>query len=302
MTHTDPRENAAPGVPRHATVMESVEEIRSLARRAATVREAAPPATVREPALSQSAAAARVPVAAEPFRPVERPPMAVLTVIDDGDDSGEILRIRAGTFVIGRVEGDLVIPHDGGISGRHAEIVRRPEGGQFRWYLRDLRSTNGTFVRAANVILHPDQEVLIGRGRFRFEPAGVSQGPGPTSPPGSGAGPPEATRKWQAITPQDLAALSRPSLVELTAQGEGRRFPLNDAETWVGRDPDQCTVVLDDPTADPRHARAYRDPKGRWVLENARSVNGLWVRVQEISIDRGGQFQCGEQRFLVRIL
>src|SRR5689334_8946084 len=157
MLPPDPRENAASGVRRHATVLESVEEIRSLARRAATVREAAPPATIREPVPPQAGVAARsaTPAAtatsapAEPFRPLERPPMALLTVIDDGDDSGETVRIRSSSFVIGRVEGDLVIPHDGGISGRHAEIVRRPEGGQFRWYLRDLQSTNGTFVRAA---------------------------------------------------------------------------------------------------------------------------------------------------------
>lgn len=298
MSTPDPRENAAPGARRHATVMESVEEIRSLSRRAATVREAAPPATVRESALAQPGPVARGAVAAEPFRPVERPPIALLTVIDDGDETGETVRIRAGTFVIGRVDGDLVIPHDGGISGRHAEIVRRPEGGQFRWSLRDLQSTNGTFVRAANVILHPDQEVLIGRGRFRFDPPGAAAVPTPPPQPGAAG----VTRKWQAVAPQDLAALSRPSLVELTPQGEGRRFPLNDPENWVGRAPDQCSVVLDDPTVDPRHARAYRDAKGRWLLENARSVNGLWVRVQEIAIDRGGQFQCGEQRFLVRVL
>ena len=185
--------------------------------------------------------------------------------------------------MIGRVEGDLVIPHDGGISGRHAEIVRRPEGGQFRWYLRDLQSTNGTFVRASNVILHPDQEVLIGRGRSGSSPPARrgrsrSRRPAPA--------PVDATRKWQAISPQDIAALTKPSLVELTPQGEGRRFPLTEPEVWIGRAAGQCAIVLDDPTVDPRHARAYRDPKNRWVLENARSTNGLWVRVQEIPLDR----------------
>ena len=41
--------------------------------------------------------------------------------------SGEMVRIRVPSFVIGRAEGNLVIPHDGGMSGRHAEIGE--EGG-----------------------------------------------------------------------------------------------------------------------------------------------------------------------------
>ena len=79
------------------------------------------------------------------------------------------VRIRPNSFVIGRVEGDLTIPHDGGISGRHAEISRRYENGEHCWYLKDLQSTNGTFVRAATVILSHEQEFLIGSRRFRFE-------------------------------------------------------------------------------------------------------------------------------------
>ncbi len=289
MNPTNPRENAAAaGGRRQATVMESVEEIRALSRRRLTAREE----------VTQTVAIGAPSDAAELFRPVERPTMALLTVFDDGDDAGELIRIRASTFMIGRVEGDLVIPHDGGISGRHAELSRRIEGSQSRWYLRDLQSTNGTFVRAATVILLADQEVLIGRGRFRFDAAAALAVPEPAAVPG----PLNATRKLQGLSPGDLAALGRPSLVEMTPRGEGRRYVLGEPEVWIGRDPNQCTIVLNDATVDPRHARVHRDAKGRWVLENARSTNGLWVRVQEILLDRGGQFQCGEQRFAIKIL
>ena len=75
-------------------------------------------------------------------------------VLDDGDDEGETIRIRRESFIIGRVQGDLVIPHDGNISGRHAEVLRRLEAGRWHWYLRNLQSTNGTFVRVAGGILH----------------------------------------------------------------------------------------------------------------------------------------------------
>ena len=88
----------------------------------------------------------------------------------------------------------------------------------------------------------------------------------------------------------------------MTHKGPARRFPVMPPETWIGRDPRDCGIVLDDPTTEPRHAKVSQNSKGRWVLENARSLNGVWLRVQEIGLDRGGQFQCGEQRFLFKVL
>ena len=78
-------------------------------------------------------------------------------------------------------------------------------------------------------------------------------------------------------------------------------FPITEPESWIGRDPGG-RVVLNDPTVDPRHARVFRDPKRRWVIANSGSVNGVWARVEEIALERGGQFQCGEQRFIIKVL
>src|SRR5262245_22964663 len=104
----DPRDN--PVAPRRqATVLESVEEVRAQVRKAAATTEAV--VTPRPDADRGQET--------QPFRPSARPPMALLYVLDDGDDTGEVVRLRGGSFVIGRVEGDLVIPHDGGMSGRH---------------------------------------------------------------------------------------------------------------------------------------------------------------------------------------
>ena len=287
----DPRGARGPGMPdpprRVATVLESVEEVRALVGRAgATLREPAPvPAAIPRPAADDT----------QPFRPTLRPSMAVLCAFDDGDDDGQTVRIRGDTFVIGRVEGDLVIPHDAGISGRHVEISRRLEGGLYRWYLKDLQSTNGTFVRASSALLHQQQELLLGDRRYRFDAAAA----------GGGAEPPTvtaATRKWQAVDPAEAAGPSHPWLVELTPGGVGRKFPLTAAEHWAGRDPRQCSIVLEHPTISPRHARFHRDDRGRWYVQNARALNGLWLRVQEIPLDRGGQFQCGEQRFAIKVL
>ena len=279
-----------PGQPnaarRQATVLESVEEIRAF------VRGGASKTVVERPGVPTSAGPET-----QPFRPTVRPPMGLLTVLDDGDDAGEAVRVRAGSFVIGRVDGDLVIPHDNGMSGRHAEISRRVEGGVVRWFLKDLQSTNGTFARASTVVLHHEQELLVGGRRFRFE----APSPAAAPEPGPAA---NATRAWQSPgRPAAAGSSPPPTLVELTQGAEARRVPLVGAEYWLGRDSRVCSIVVDDPMVDPRHARVYRDDKaGRWVVANEHSRNGLWARVQEVSLGRGGSFQCGEQRFLFKAL
>jgi pSer/pThr/pTyr-binding forkhead associated (FHA) protein len=208
---------------------------------------------------------------AQPYRPVRRPPLAVLQVLDDDQDEGEWVRLRAARTVIGRTEGDVLIGHDDAVSGKHAEVVRQAEGGKYRWYLRDLGSTNGTYIRVESVVLRNGQELLIGQRRYRFQAAG----------PGG-----EAT----------------PVLVEITPKGEGKRYPLKGADNHVGHDASQCNVALaDDPTVSPRHARIYRDGRGRWQIENLRSLNGIWVRVSQVPVDSSCQFQLGEQRFLLKV-
>src|SRR5438552_2427929 len=100
MNPGDPR--GQPGMARRqATVLESVEDLRAQIRGAAVPKEPVDiPAGAAEPDQD-----------AKPFRPTLRPSMAMLTVLDDGEDTGEILRIRGNSFVIGRVEGNLMIPH-----------------------------------------------------------------------------------------------------------------------------------------------------------------------------------------------
>ena len=52
----------------------------------------------------------------KPYRPTVRPPICVLTLFDDGKTEGEVVRIRSTRFVIGRSDGDLLLPHDEQIS------------------------------------------------------------------------------------------------------------------------------------------------------------------------------------------
>jgi hypothetical protein len=276
---------------RQATVLESVEEIRAQIRGMTAQEEPidAPVSVTSGPGVGADQDTVT-------YRPMLRPSMALLHVLDDGGDSGEFVRIRAGSFVIGRVQGNLTIPHDGGMSGQHAEISRRFENGEHCWYLKDLQSTNGTFVRASTVILSHEQEFLVGGRRFRFElPVAAEQKAAVDAES-------NATRKWESLGGAAAMPGGLPKLVDVSPGRADRRFPLAAGEQWLGRDPTQCSIVVDDPMVDRRHARVYRDEKNRWIIANARSRNGLWARIQEVSLGRGGFFQCGEQRFFVKVL
>ena len=227
------------------------------------------------------------------FKPSLRPPVALLIVFDNGADDGETVRVRGERFVIGRSEGDLLLPHDGQVSGRHAELVRHHnDDGSWDWVLTDLGSTNGTFVRAGSAVLKDGQELLIGRTRYRFD-AGMTA---PT-PDGDAPALPRTTVTWDSDAGPPL-----PSLVELLPSGVGARLPLLESEYWAGADRTACAIVpTDDPFVSPRHARLTRDAKGRWHIANNKSVNGVWLRVEQMELASSCQFQIGEQRFSFKV-
>ena len=161
------------------------------------------------------------------FHPTERPPMPTLLVLDDGADDGELVRVRQERFVIGRAEGDLLIPHDGQISGRHAELRHVLSKEKHRWHLLDLKSTNGTFVRIGHALLEHAQEFIIGRTRLRFEHPQPDAASSKRSNAADGA-----TRPWQSA-PQDLA----PAVVAVDSNGNGQRARSRTRSSGLARTP-----------------------------------------------------------------
>ena len=90
----------------------------------------------------------------------------VLEVLD-GDRVGDVVPVGDRAVRIGRRPGNDLILADEKTSGVHAEVV--PEGD--RHVLRDLGSTNGTFLdgkRVTELVLTPGDEVTIGRWRVKF--------------------------------------------------------------------------------------------------------------------------------------
>src|SRR4051794_20065232 len=157
-----------PAPPREATYLESDEEIRQAiqARQARRAGKAAAGGPAVGPAADSSARLDHDP---RPERPQDRPPMALLCIVDDGKADGEWIRLRGDRYLIGRTEGAICIPHDGMMSGRHAELSRVKTATGFRWVLLDQKSTNGSFVRIGRSVLADQAEFLVGRGRYRFE-------------------------------------------------------------------------------------------------------------------------------------
>jgi pSer/pThr/pTyr-binding forkhead associated (FHA) protein len=236
----------------------------------------------------------------QPWRPVHRPPMATLHILDDGRNTAESVRIRTASCVIGRTEGDVMVVHDSQISTRHAEVTRALQEGKYSWRLHDLGSTNGTFARVKAAALKDSSEIMVGRHRFRFRTdSAVDKEPGVAAL----AEVPDIRQTccWQTAE-STAVPVGRPYLVELLAHGEGRRFPLQHDCEWMGRDSRQCSLTFpDDATMNSRHARLSCDSEHRWYIEDSGSLNGVWLRVTDVALSSQGSFLLGEQVFVIVI-
>ena len=231
----------------------------------------------------------------QPYRPTVRPPSALLIMCDDGENSGEVIRLRSDRFIIGRTEGDLQLPDDEQVSSRHVALTRQVIAGETRWVVTDLQSRNGLFVRVGKAPLAHMSEVLIGGGRYRLE---IMQ---------------QAVAETAAFSDLNLQApstrgfnnnmaLGSEMLTELLAGGPGARIALNRESYWIGSDADCDVCRSADPFVSGKHANLSRSPKGTWVIQNNNTLNGIWLRMPQITLERGKkcEFQIGEQRFRLR--
>jgi hypothetical protein len=93
----------------------------------------------------------------------------VLEILD-GDRAGDVVPVAERALRIGRKPGNDVILADEKTSGVHCEVA--PEGD--RHVLRDLGSTNGTFLdgkRVTELVLTPGDVITVGRLRVKFRDA-----------------------------------------------------------------------------------------------------------------------------------
>lgn len=200
------------------------------------------------------------------YRPRFRPPMAVLKIMDDNQKTGEMVRFRGNRLIIGRDKGDVVIPHDKVMSGRHAEILRRFEDDNYVWHLHDLQSRNGSYVKIDFIRLRNGDELLIGSSTYVFEDS----------------------------------RQTAPRLRELGSR-HPRQVKFKSKEFLIGRNGDTCLSTLgNDPLLEEEHLR-ITFTKDRWCVMALASKNGVWARVDQVELTNGTRFQLGEQRFQLLI-
>ena len=276
---TDPMNSDAPP----PTQLESDEEVR---RVQAELREAT----------TQREQSGRGEIVELPYRPTSRPPVAALVACDDGKDTGELFRIRGDQFVIGRGEGDLQLPHDDMVSARHAAITRQNVGGKPRIVVTDLQSRNGLFVRVSKAPLNHQAEVLIGSGHYRLE---IIQDVVPETAEMEGhfMGQPSGTRAMDAKATPGSVMLS-----EIVAGRAETKIKLDESRYTVGRGSNCEIRRAEDPFTADKHATLARSERGTWVIENHRTLNGVWLKIPQIVVGDGKscEFRVGEQRFRLK--
>ena len=85
-----------------------------------------------------------------------------------GADKGKVIELALPTIQIGRLGADLNLS-DGKVSSLHCELRMTPEG----YRLRDLGSTNGTYVKGVRVVdgfIQPGSVIQIGKSAVSFDP------------------------------------------------------------------------------------------------------------------------------------
>ncbi len=126
----------------------------------------------------QAAAPRPIPQPETGFGPprIEAPPVASAPDIIWLDIGGQRYDLSPGQTCLGRGDEADIIIDDPGVSRRHAELTRHSDAGGGGVTLRDLGSTNGTFVdahRITSVALTNGSQITLGRTRviFRQDPA-----------------------------------------------------------------------------------------------------------------------------------
>ncbi len=175
--------------------------------------------------------------------------------VSEGKERGTVMRVDAD-LLLGRQAPDEEgkLGGDPRISRRHARVWRGEDG---RLSVEDLGSANGTFVNDERVsaarVLEPGDLVRVGSTVL------------------------EVTGSARQVAERPSA--EAPAV--LTISGEGRRLPMTD-ELVIGRGVSGEGRLSEDLELSRRHARVWREPDGRIMVEDLGSANGTFVNGERV--------------------
>ncbi len=221
----------------------------------------------------------------------------VLVARDGSEGASFALSEGAENVDIGRSEGDVIL-NDGYVSPRHGRVTLR--GGEY--FLRDLASTNGIFVRipfvgrlglegAVEQALADQDLFLVGQQVLRFEVVRhADEGFGVASENGTFLFGTPASPRYARLTQRTVEGVVRDV------------FYIRKAETVIGRESGDI-VFTDDPFLSRRHValhvhglEAGRSEAPSFALADLGSSNGTFLRIRdEVRLQLGTHFRIGQQ-------
>ena len=215
-------------------------------------------------------------------------PFAHLVVIAQDGSPGREYPLVGDQTDIGREEGSITLPNDPYVSPRHCRIVRKSG----RFYVRDLDSVNGVYVRLREPknLEHADL-VLVGLEVLRFEVVSDAE---------KALGP-AVERGTQLFGSPASSRYAR--LGQRTVEGVARDvFYLSREETVIGRESGDI-VFTGDPFMSRRHAAITRDPRDNsFILRDLGSSNGTYLKIRgEIELRSGDHVRIGQHLFRLDI-
>jgi pSer/pThr/pTyr-binding forkhead associated (FHA) protein len=212
----------------------------------------------------------------------------LVTIARDGAE-GASYPLAGEQLDIGREEGNILLREDAYVSPRHLRLARREDG----WYVKDLGSVNGIYLRLrrAHALLDGDL-LLIGLQVLRFEAVrDAEQGFGPATQHGT-----------LLFGSPMLPRYAR--LCERTVEGVTRNvFYLHRDETIIGRESGDV-VFTDDPFMSRRHVSIRLDgATATFTATDLGSSNGTYVAVRgETPLGHGDFLRVGQHLFRVDLV
>lgn len=237
--------------------------------------------------------------------------MHVKLVIRSGTAVGRVLELVPGKVgLVGRASwAELTVPDDIGVSGRHFALECHPR----HCRLRDLQSTNGTFVngeRVAEAFLKHGDEILAGQTRFEITIVEVTAAPSasdddpPLSVPKTRRNPGSAPKLANPLASPPLPANAGACVIIEVIAGPsvGRRHVLSaGGVALIGRASWAEVCVSGDADLSGRHLSIlFQDNECR--LRDLQSTNGTRVNgadVREAVLKHGDQIEAGRSAFRV---